>query len=120
MKHAVPARLAGLALFCCGAWAQGVQNLDFSFLFGAPAFSSSIPSHPEVKVKQGRGFAQVNGFGYQVVRFSAATLFAEFAPLFVLRGSGTANIPGTVNTNFVAWTLRGRPASCTRRSASSR
>src|SRR4051812_9520301 len=104
----LPFRIAGFALLCCGAWAQRVQNIDISILVGPVAYESSFPPDPSIKIHESRGFVLSTGYGYQVARLGGVSVWAEFAPAFVLHGVGQTSAGGTVLNDFITIPARAR------------
>ena len=97
--------LVGATLVSGAAWAQRVQNMDISFLAGPAITSSSTIPGSNVKVEGTTGYSNSTGYGYQIVRTRAGSLWIEFSPTFVSPGFAGSNISGRVSTSFSAFTL---------------
>lgn len=97
--------LVGVTLLSGAAWAQRVQNMDIYFL-GCPAVTSSstIPGS-NVTVDGTSGLSSATGYGYQIARTTAGSVWIEFSPTFVLPGLSGASIKGSVNNDFTSFTL---------------
>jgi hypothetical protein len=104
MKHRL-ALLIGALLLPGAAWAQRLQNIDI-YMLGVPAYTSSqtIPGS-NVTVQKARGFSTTTGYGYQIARTSAGSIWLDVSPAFVLAGLSDSSIGGRANNNFAALTL---------------
>jgi len=72
-----------VTLFPCGARAQtDVQNMDIFFLFGASHVNSQTIGGSAVTLSSATDLSVSYGYGYQILRKSAASLWVEFAPAF--------------------------------------
>ena len=93
-----------LILLCGRGWAQRVQNMDIYFLAGpAPSSSMTIPD-ADVTVNKSTGVASAIGYGYQVARISAASIWLDLAQTSVVDKLTGANIPGLINNDFISLT----------------
>ncbi|MBZ5618153.1 MAG: hypothetical protein LAQ69_05360 [Acidobacteriia bacterium] len=99
MRMTSPLKFLCLALLSGSAWAQGlVQNMDIFFLFGPARVESQVIGGSGVTVYSSTGYSQSTGYGYQVMRKSAASLWVEFFPItFTNPGKSTASIAGSIN-----------------------
>jgi len=90
-------RLLLLLFFAIGAWAQRIQNMDIFFLAGPSFTKTQTISGTNVTVYGSVGYSSTVGYGYQVVRKSAVSLWLELFPLvFASPAAETATIPGTI------------------------
>ena len=96
--------VVSLILLCGPGWAQRVQNSDIYFLAG-PAVSGSmaIPGS-NATVNKSTGVSVSTGYGYQVARASAASIWLDFAPTIAAGRITAASIPGSVNFDFTSYT----------------
>ena len=93
-----------LILLCGPGWAQRVQNGDIYFLAGpAPSGSMTIPGSDRT-VNKSTGVAGAFGYGYQVARTSAASIWLDLAQTSVVDKLTGANIPGLINNDFISLT----------------
>ena len=93
-----------LILLCGRGWAQRVQNMDIYFLAGpGPSSSMTIPD-ADVTVNKSTGVASAIGYGYQVSRISAASIWLDLAQTSVVDKLTGADIPGLVNNDFMSLT----------------
>jgi len=93
-----------LILLPSGARAQGVQNSDIFWLFGAT--SAAAQNVGSVAIQSGgSSIALAYGYGYQIVRQSAASLWVEFAPAFGGSNAIAASIPGVVDLSWSVFPL---------------
>jgi len=100
--------LVGLALGCRGGWAQRVQNSDIFFLYGAAPVSSRTISGSNVIINGETARTTEVGYGYQIARFSAASLWVELVAPATSFASSTASIPGSVSDDLFAFTAGAR------------
>ncbi len=98
----------GLALACRGAWAQRVQNSDIFFLYGAAPVSSRVISGSNVTLNGDTARTTEIGYGYQIARFSAASLWLELVAPATSFATSTATIPGSVSDDLFAFTAGAR------------
>lgn len=72
-----------VTLLPCGAWAQSaVQNMDIFILLGASHVNSQTIGGSAVTLSSATDISLSYGYGYQILRKSAASLWVEFAPAF--------------------------------------
>jgi hypothetical protein len=85
-------------LFAFGAWAQRVQNMDIYFL-GGPSFTrAQTIGGTNVTVYGSTGFSYTVGYGYQIMRKSAVSLWVELLPaVLAAPAAETATIPGSIS-----------------------
>jgi hypothetical protein len=104
MKYRL-ALLIGAMLLPGAAWAQRLQNVDI-YMLGVAAFtdSYSIPGS-NVTVQKARGFSTTTGYGYQIARTSAGSIWIDLSPAFVLSGRSGSSIGGRADNGFSAFTL---------------
>ncbi|SPF45302.1 exported hypothetical protein [Candidatus Sulfopaludibacter sp. SbA4] len=105
MIKTLPLGFLLLALLPGGAWAQLIQNSDFFFLFGPRSIPSQVVPGTNATVYGATLLGDSVGYGYQVARRSAASLWLEYVPAFAVHGISTASIPGSVDNSFNAFTL---------------
>jgi hypothetical protein len=87
-----------LMLFPAGAWAQRIQNMDTCFLAGPASAQTQVIGGTNVTVYGSTSYATTIGWGYQVMRRAAVSLWVEFAPdVSVMPGAQTATIRGSVS-----------------------
>jgi hypothetical protein len=85
-------------LFAGGVWAQRIQNMDTYFLAGPSFARTQVIGGTNVTLYGSTGHNTTVGYGYQVLRKSAASLWVEFAPLVSISPSAeTASIPGAIS-----------------------
>ena len=102
--HLLP--LLCLALFPGGARAQGlIQNMDIFFLFGPAKVNSQTVPGTTVTAPGSSGYSEGTGYGYQIARKSAASLWIEFIPAFYNSGTGNAGSLGSVDWDWTAFML---------------
>jgi hypothetical protein len=100
-------RTIHLLLFACllfvprGAWAQGVQNMDCYWLFGSQSVKSQTIPGTAVTLPGATGLTTNFGYGYQIVRKSAASLWVE--AFFVIGGDAQSIAPGIAGTFNSGW-----------------
>jgi len=94
-----------LTLLPGGAGAQPIQNSDFFFLFGPRSIPSQVVPGTNATVYGATLLGDEVGYGYQVARRSAVSLWLEYVPAFAVHGLSTASIRGLVNNDFNAYTL---------------
>jgi opacity protein-like surface antigen len=97
--------LVSATLLSSAAWAQRVQNTDIYMLAGPAITSSSTIPGANVTVEATTGYASVTGYGYQIARTRGGSVWIDFSPAFVLPGLSGSTIGGSVNNNFVSFTL---------------
>jgi len=97
--------LVSATLLSGTAWAQLVQNRDIYFMGGPARTSSSAVPGSNVTVKGTSGYSSVTGFGYQIARSGAGSIWVDFSPAYVIPGLSGANIGGQVNNDFSSYTL---------------
>ena len=96
--------LLGLILLPQAARAQFVQNMDIYFLFGgAPAHSQTVAGL--AALPGATLLTNATGYGYQIVRKSAASLWVEFSPLFSSGRIAASGTPGSANLDWNTFTL---------------
>lgn len=80
-----------LSITCAAAFAQGVQNMDISFMFGRAHASGAVVvgSDGSATVTGSAGFTQQYSFGYQFTSTKAGSLYLETPLTFVTNVSGT-------------------------------
>jgi opacity protein-like surface antigen len=84
-------------LLAGGAWAQRVQNMDIYFLAGPTSVPAQVIGGTNITLFSSMGYCSAVGYGYQVMRKSAASLWLELAPLVNIAPSAqTATIPGSI------------------------
>ena len=94
----------GLTILSQTARAQFVQNMDIYFLFGgSPAQSQTVGG--QAALSGTTLLVQATGYGYQIVRKSAASLWVEFSPLFSSGKVTASGISGSTNLDWQAFTL---------------
>jgi hypothetical protein len=94
-----------LAVLGSPAFAQGVQNSDFSFLFGGGHTSGVIvnnPMGPETLSGSVTFSLQVS-YGYQFVSTKAGSLYLEVPQTFVFDLSGTAHGQTVTSLDRNSW-----------------
>lgn len=91
--------------FASGAWAQRVQNMDIFFLAGPSFTKTQTILGTNISVYGSTGYSQSVGYGYQVMRKSAVSLWLELLPsVFASPSAETGSIPGSItltSTMFV-------------------
>lgn len=96
-------------LACCDAMGQAVQNMDISYLAGPVRVGSRVLPGTDVTLNGGTSPGMVIGYGYQVARRSAASLWIDVSPVTsVLGGGASASIPGFVSNMLQAHTAEVR------------
>lgn len=91
-------RLLVLVLLPASLWAQRVQNMDTSILFGPIWYRPHTIGGTNVALSGSTGHSQQISYGYQVLRTPAGSLWIEFYPMvFFSPGMSTANIGGSFN-----------------------
>ena len=88
-----------------GAWAQGVQNMDISILAGGRSVQSRVVPGSNATVYGTALAGQAIGYGYQVARTSAASLWLEYGSSLWFDGASTASLPGSVSNEMGLYTL---------------
>ncbi len=84
-------------LFAMGAWAQGYQNSDVFFLAGPSLARTQVIGGSNVTLYGSTGFSDAIGYGHQVMRESAVSLWVEFFPIVLtVPAAETATIPGSI------------------------
>lgn len=97
-----------LMLVASLAQAQGVQNMDIYWLFGVQSVKSQTIAGTSVTVPGSTGATLELGYGYQIVRKSAASLWVELFSMFGGGGHAVApGIAGTFSSGWGAWVLPG-------------
>ncbi len=97
--------LLAAILVCCRARAQGVQNQDIFLLAGPASIASRTLPGSNVTLYGQTALGTTTGYGYQVARMSAASLWLEFtAGTFVVQGLTTTSVAGLVNNDLQAYT----------------
>jgi hypothetical protein len=95
-----------LTLFASGARAQGVQNKDIFFLFGANSVNPETIPGSQVTVSGSTSYWNFSyGYGYQVLRKSAASLWVEYVPVFAGNNRVGTSTAGTVSQSWWASTV---------------
>ena len=105
MMRKTPLWLLCLTLFPGSALAQRIQNSDVFWLFGASTVKQQTIDGSGATVKGATGLAIEYGYGYQIVRQSAASLWIEFAPQFGGADSVHTSLPSVVNLSWSAYPL---------------
>jgi hypothetical protein len=100
-----PLLFLGLTLLPGGIRAQGVQNSDIFWLFGANSIPSQSVGGSAATLNGDTGVTIGYGYGYQIVRKSAASLWVEFSPIFGGANPVGASIPGAVNLTWNAYPI---------------
>jgi len=100
---------AAAILACAAAFAQGVQNQDIYLMAGlAHSGSRQVPG-TNVTLYSHTAFASSTGYGYQLARASAASIWLDLSiGTFVLGSSGKASIPGPVSRSLQAYAAAAR------------
>lgn len=98
----------GVLLACRAAWAQRVQNSDIFFLYGAAPISSRAISGSNVTINGQTARTSEIGYGYQIARFSAASLWLEVVAPATSFATSTSSVPGSVNDDLFAFTAGAR------------
>ncbi|WP_321472587.1 hypothetical protein [uncultured Paludibaculum sp.] len=80
--------------------AQRVQNKDVSFSYGPLPIKSSTIRGTNVTANGTIGMSSATGYGYQVARTAAGSIWIDVAPIFGLYASGSASVPGRINNGF--------------------
>lgn len=81
-------------------WSQRIQNMDIFFLYGPlPIKSSTIPG-TSVTVNGTSGLSSATGYGYQMKRTAAGSLWIDVAPVFGLYATSSPSVPGRINRGF--------------------
>jgi len=96
-------RLLCLIVFASGAGAQGVQNSDIFWLFGWSGVKAQSLGTSGVTLGSSSGLTFNYGYGYQILRKSAASLWIEFSPFFSGSSSVSGSIPGSANLSWSAF-----------------
>jgi len=99
-----------LISFSGGAWAQWLprffQNSDIYFMAGPASNQSQVIGGTNVTVYGSKGYTTNVGYGYQIMRQSAASLWVELSPgVNVTPTADTANIPGSISQQSTISTL---------------
>lgn len=97
--------LASAILLSGAAWAQLVQNIDIYMLAGPASTGSSTIIGSNVTVEGTTGYSSATGYGYQIARTRAGSVWIDFSPVFVLPGLSGATIGGRVYSGFSSFTL---------------
>jgi hypothetical protein len=85
-------------LFSSPIWAERVQNSDFYWIFGVvPAHSQTLGG---ATASTGANFSMAYGYGYQILRKSAASLWAEMEVGF---GNGKLRSPALSSYASAQW-----------------
>jgi hypothetical protein len=83
--------------FACGAQAQRIQNSDIFFLAGPSFARTQVIGGTNITVYGSTGHSQNVGYGYQIMRKSAVSLWIEILPfVFATPSAETATIPGSI------------------------
>lgn len=81
-------------------WSQRVQNMDISFLYGPlPVKSSTVPG-TSLATNGTTGLSSATGYGYQIKRTAAGSLWIDVATVFGLHANSSAGVPGRINNGF--------------------
>jgi hypothetical protein len=116
MQHTKQLWIFALLTTAAAARAQGVQNIDVSFMLGAihtnggvvdviaPGTTVTNVNTPAPTVAGTTGLLTEVGFGYQVHTFSAGSLYFEVPLLWSWRGSGSVNSSGLPQGTVVGLT----------------
>jgi hypothetical protein len=94
-----------LAVLGSATFAQGVQNMDFSFLFGGGHTSGVIvtnPSGPETLSGSVTFSVQVS-YGYQFLSTRGGSLYLEVPQTFLIGLSGTIHGPTITSLDRNSW-----------------
>jgi hypothetical protein len=94
MKTMLP--LLALA-FLPTAWSQGIQNRDIYLLSGPSFTQNQTIGGSNVMIFGSTGYSLVSGFGYQVVRKSAVSLWVDINFSTAIPAAQTATIPGSIS-----------------------
>ena len=89
-------RMVFLTLLPASVWAQGIQNMDIFFMAGPSFAKTQVIGGSDVTLYGSTGYATTVGYGYQVMRRSAVSLWVEIPFLGVNPSAETASIPGSV------------------------
>jgi len=85
-------------LFGSVVWAQGVQNSDIAVLFGPASVKAQPIPGSNILVPASTGYAAGVGYGYQLVRSSAASLWLDIAlPITAPGKIHGASVPGSID-----------------------
>jgi hypothetical protein len=91
-------RLVSLVFLALGARAQPVQNSDIFFMAGPTITKTQTIPGTNVTVYGSTGWGASTGYGYQVKRASALSLWVEIFPVVTATSSAErATIPGSVS-----------------------
>ena len=91
-------RLLLPTIFAFGASAQRIQNMDIFFLAGPSFAKTQLIGGSNVTVYGSTGYCETTGYGYQFMRRSAVSLWAELLPFASVHPSAeTASIPGSIS-----------------------
>ena len=94
---------------CSASFAQRVQNSDISFLAGPAPSGSRALGGSDVTVNGRTALGTAVGYGYQLTRMSAASIWFDFSiGTNVTNGITHASIQGSVNNDIMAYTAGAR------------
>jgi opacity protein-like surface antigen len=83
--------------FASVAWAQRVQNSDIFFLAGPSFAKTQVIGGTNITLYGSTGYSQTVGYGYQIMRKSAVSLWVEILPfVFATPSAETATIHGSI------------------------
>jgi hypothetical protein len=102
MRKSFPMRFLVVALWSSSAWAQGIQNTDMFFSAGPAWNASHAIGGTNVTLADSLGYSWQWGFGYQIVRASAAGLWIDWSLVFGTPGALKANVP-VLNGSNTSW-----------------
>jgi len=99
-------RFLCVALLPGALWAQRIQNMDISIMFGPSRVNSQTIPGTNVTLSGSHGYASETSFGYQVLRRSTGSLWVEFMPFTSTSlGKSTATgVAGTVDFGMETFT----------------
>jgi hypothetical protein len=110
MTHTCRFLFLCLMFFTSGAWAQWLprlfQNSDIYLMAGPTSNQKQVIGGTNVTVYGSKGYSTNVGYGYQIMRKSAASLWVELDPgLNSTPTADTASIPGSISQQSTISTL---------------
>lgn len=108
MKAHFPIALVTTLAACSGAGAQGVQNMDLAFLFGPVPISSHVIPGSNVTLSGQTASGIAFGYGYQLTRISAASLWLDLVAPATVLGRSPTSISGSVNNDVQTFAAAAR------------
>lgn len=90
-------------LVAATGWAQGVQNMEFSWMLGGVNSASSIVAGTNGVLSGSAGFALQFGYAYQLASTKAGNIWLEVPTTYTFQGVGTVSGTTVASIDRNAW-----------------